>query len=122
MDTNVLTLILYTTISLTAAVVLGQNLYKNGEPFLKQMLPMHWVKPVNQILLVGFYLVNVAFVLLYLSMNNKAAENTAQAIAFIFHKTGVVFFTLGIWHFCNLLIINFIAQKLKKTIQWTTNS
>jgi hypothetical protein len=122
MDINLITLIAYAIISLSAAIVLGQNLYRNGEPFLKLMLPENWVQPVNNILLAGFYLVNIAFVLIYLSVNNSTISSIFDALAFVTFKVGSVFAILGIWHYCNIAIILFISSKLKNKISWTLNS
>lgn len=122
MDINLITLIAYAVISLSAAIVLGKNLYRNGEPFLKLMLPENWVLPVNNILLAGFYLVNIAFVLIYLSVNNSTISTITDALAFVTFKVGSVFAILGIWHYCNIAIILFISSKLKNKISWTLNS
>ncbi|MGB0429536.1 MAG: hypothetical protein ACPGLV_03620 [Bacteroidia bacterium] len=122
MQLNLITLIAYTIISISAAIVLGQNLYKNGEPFLQLMLPKHWVQPVNNILLAGFYLVNIAFVLLYLSVNNSQINNPTDALGFIITKVGTVFTILGFWHYCNIAIILIISRKIKNKISWTLNS
>ena len=119
MDIKLITLIIYSMVSISAAIVLGQNLYKNGEPFLKMFLPKHWVQPVNNILLAGFYLVNIAFVLIYLSINNQNIETAGQAISFITNKVGFVFVVLGIWHYCNIAAILLISRKLKNKISWT---
>ncbi|MFY0674087.1 MAG: hypothetical protein JXQ87_11805 [Bacteroidia bacterium] len=122
MDINLITLIAYAILSLSAAVVLGQNLYRNGEPFLEQMLPQNWVQPVNSILLAGFYMVNIAFVLIYLSINNSIITNTTDAIGFILTKSGTVFFILGIWHYVNIAIVLIVSSKFKNKISWTLNS
>ena len=122
MDINLITLMTYAFVSLSAAIVLGKNLYRNGEPFLKLMLPENWVLPVNNILLAGFYLVNIAFVLIYLSVNNSTISTITDALAFVTFKVGSVFAILGIWHYCNIAIILFISSKLKNKISWTLNS
>jgi uncharacterized membrane protein YraQ (UPF0718 family) len=112
----------YAFVSLSAAIVLGQSLHRNGEPFLKLMLPENWVQPVNNILLAGFYLVNIAFVLIYLSVNNSTISTIYDALAFVIFKVGSVFAILGFWHFCNIAIILIISSKFKNKISWTLNS
>lgn len=123
MNIKLLTLIIYALLALTATVVLGRNLYRNGEIFIANLFPNHpqMVSPVNNILLVGFYLVNAAFVLLYLAKDNSQIDSYHEALAFLGHKLGFVFSVLGIWHYANIAILLSTKSILKKHISWKNN-
>lgn len=97
--------------SITMTIWVANNLHKNGEIFLidafkdKQM-----GKSINQLLRVGFYLVNFGFILLFLKTTDKP-ENLVQSIEVVATKLGVVLIVLGGMHFFNIYNINKIRQK-----------
>lgn len=123
MNIKLITLIIYAFLALAATVVLGRNLYRNGEVFIANLFPSHphMVSPVNNILLVGFYLVNAAFVLLYLAKDNSQIDYPHEALAFLTHKLGFVFCVLGIWHYVNIAILLSTKFILKKHTSWRNN-
>ena len=56
---------------------------------------------VNKMLLVGFYLVNIGFVSLFLQFGDKP-ESLIEAIEYISTKIGVVLLVLGGMHYFNM--------------------
>lgn len=117
---QLIALLSYAVLALCTTVVLGRSLYRNGEVFIATVLPTraHLVKPINKVLLVGFYLVNMAFVLLYLSRGNTEVQSLAQVLAFVASKWGFVCVVLGIWHYGNIAILLSIEFIIKLYTSW----
>ena len=96
----------YLAISIGMTIWVAQTLSKNGLVFLvdsfggKQAL----AGSINHMLVVGFYLVNLGFVLLALQ-SSQQLDSTRDAIEFLSRKVGVVLVVLGILHFFNMLVI-----------------
>lgn len=67
---------------------------------------------VNHLLVVGFYLLNIGFVLLYLKMGRNPT-NSLQAVEYAATKLGVVMLVLGGMHFLNMY--NFDKMRRKGT-------
>lgn len=98
---------LYLTISVGVTVWVARTLHKNGRTFLVDA--MHGdddlADSINHLLVVGFYLVNIGFVSLFLRMTDKP-QGTAEAIEALSHKVGVVLLVLGAMHFLNIVVFN----------------
>lgn len=95
--------LIYIVISLILTVWVGRTLNKNGRLFLVENFKGNeaLADSVNHLLLVGFYLVNLGFVLLALQYGNKPT-NTQQVIEFLSLKIGLVVVVLGFMHFYNM--------------------
>ena len=103
---NIISYIIYLTITFYITIRVGWICYSNGEIYIRQMLQerQDWVKPVNNLLLIGYYLVNLGFASITLSTWNPV-ENIGQMIAMIATKTGFIMLVLGMMHYSNLWII-----------------
>ena len=107
---------LYIFISVAFTVWVGRNLHKNGRVFLLDAFEQDEVKAdsVNQLLLVGFYLINFGFVCLFLVFG-EAPTNYKEAFEYMAMKFGVVLIILGGMHFFNMRnLANFRGKTLKK--------
>lgn len=95
------TYLLYITISLGLTFWVGRTLNKNGHVFLmenyqdKEALAL----AINNMLLVGFYMVNIGFICYTLKITGKGPNNTAQIIEFLSVKVGLIAILLGMVHF-----------------------
>jgi hypothetical protein len=67
---------------------------------------------VNHLLLVGFYLINLGFILLFLRVGTKPAD-LVEGVEYIATKLGIVVLVLGAMHFFNMF--NFSKMR-KKTL------
>ena len=56
---------------------------------------------VNHLLVVGFYLINIGFILIYLQVGTKP-KDVVEGIEYIATKLGVVLLVLGAMHFFNI--------------------
>ena len=94
----------YLAISASITVYLGNTLSRNGRPFLVDVFGTERIADiVNRLLLVGFYLTNIAFVMLTMTSGLHIA-GIVDALDLLRGKIGVVLLTLGIMHFVNMAV------------------
>jgi len=95
------TYLLYITISLGLTFWVGRTLNKNGHVFLmesyegKEALAL----AINNMLLVGFYMVNIGFIGYTLKITGGQPADIAQMIEFLSVKVGFIAIVLGGMHF-----------------------
>jgi hypothetical protein len=101
------TYITYIIVSCALTIWVAQTLFKNGRIFLVDVF--HGNEPladsVNHLLVVGFYLINLGYVMLALKIGYSVTD-TQQAIEALSGKIGVVLLVLGGMHFFNLALFN----------------
>jgi hypothetical protein len=112
MNIVTITYIVYILLSLGITIWVAQTLFRNGRVFVIDAFGGNetMADAVNHLLLVGFYLVNIGFVSMYLSYGAKPTS-TVDAIEYISIKIGVVLLVLGAMHFFN--IFNFAKMRSK---------
>jgi hypothetical protein len=98
--------VIYLLASAGVTVCVGRTLHRHGRLFLIDVFhgDVSLAAPVNHLLLVGFYLVNVAFVLLMLRTRSPLMDDLAIA-TFVADKLGTVLTTLGAMHFVNVAVL-----------------
>ena len=106
----------YLVISVGLTVWVARTLSKNGIVFLKECFGHDdmLANSTNHLLVVGFYLVNLGWILLTLRFGS-APMNVAEAIQFLSSKVGLVVVVLGIMHFFNM---NAVAKFGRKVGEW----
>ena len=119
MNIVTITYIVYILLSLGITVWVAQTLFRNGRVFVIDAFGGNetMADAVNHLLLVGFYLVNIGFVSLYLSYGAKPTS-LVDAIEYISIKIGVVLLVLGAMHFFN--IFNFAKMRSKNRSKHVT--
>jgi len=107
-----ITYIVYIMLSLGSTIWVAQTLFSNGRIFVIEAFGGNetLADAVNHLLLVGFYLINIGFVSMYLSYGAKPAS-VVDAIEYISIKIGVVLLVLGAMHFFN--VFNFAKMRSK---------
>ncbi|MEO1969378.1 MAG: hypothetical protein ABGW87_11770 [Sphingomonadaceae bacterium] len=107
---------IYLAVSIALTVWVARTLSKNGIVFLIDCFGHDEVlaRSTNHLLVVGFYLVNLGWILLTLRFGS-APESIAEAIQFLSSKIGLVVVVLGAMHFFNM---NAIAKFGRKVGQW----
>jgi hypothetical protein len=97
---------LYLLASLAKTVWVARTLSFNGEVFLIDCFGHDAVlaRSTNHLLVVGFYLVNIGFILLALQFGTEPAT-VPDAIRFVATKVGLAVLVLGFWHFSNMRAI-----------------
>ena len=98
---------LYITISIIITIFVSRTLSKNGEIYLIDGFGGNeaLAKSVNHMLVVGFYLLNVGFVLLRIE-NSTTIESVESLLIYLSSNVGVVMFILGLMHFLNMFLIH----------------
>jgi uncharacterized BrkB/YihY/UPF0761 family membrane protein len=102
---------LYIAVSLGIVVWVGHTLYRNGAVFLRDVFEgEERANAVNKLLLVGFYLVSLGFVLLTSSLGTDAAS-AADRLQNLTVKLGAVALLLGVMHVMNLSALSRARQR-----------
>lgn len=106
---------LYLLITLAITIWVARTLSRNGKVFLVQCFGHNeeLANSTNHLLVVGFYLVNIGFITLTLSIG---AEPTtlAEAIRFLSSKVGLAVIVLGAMHFFNMSAIAHFGRKVNE--------
>lgn len=112
MDLTVVTYVAYLLISVGLTVWVARTLSKNGRIFLADVLKGNekLADAVNHLLVVGFYLVNLGFVALYLRTAGAVTEARGLFEA-LSVKIGVVLLVLGVMHLGNVYVLNRIRRR-----------
>ena len=102
----------YFLVSLGMTIWVARTLHTNGRLFLVDAFSgnQQMADSVNHLLLVGFYLINLGFVLLFLRIGSKPAD-VVEGVEYISTKLGIVILVLGGMHFFNMF--NFSRMRKK---------
>ncbi|MCX4788833.1 MULTISPECIES: hypothetical protein [unclassified Streptomyces] len=112
MDLTVVAYVIYLLISVALTVWVARTLSRNGKVFLADVLHGNekLADAVNHLLVVGFYLVNLGFVTLYLRNDDGVADARGLFEA-LSVKLGVVLLVLGVLHLGNVYVLNKIRRR-----------
>lgn len=112
MNTSLSIYTAYFLVSLGMTIWVARTLHKNGRLFLIEAFSGHqaMADSVNHLLLVGFYLINIGFILLFLRVGPKPAD-IVEGVEYISTKLGIVILVLGGMHFFNMF--NFSKMRKK---------
>ena len=111
-DLTVYTYVFYLIISISITVWVARTLHKNGRVFLVDCFKGNkdLADSVNHLLVVGFYLVNIGFITLYLKIG-LAIPDVAGVFEALSTKVGVVLLVLGGMHFFNIYVFNKMRKR-----------
>ncbi|WP_327115453.1 hypothetical protein OG206_12785 [Streptomyces sp. NBC_01341] len=112
MDLTVLAYVIYLLVSVALTVWVARTLSRNGKIFLADVLrgDEKLADAVNHLLVVGFYLLNLGFVTLYLK-NAGGVADARQLFEALSVKTGTVLLVLGAMHLGNVYALNRIRRR-----------
>ncbi|ATY34462.1 hypothetical protein [Sphingomonas psychrotolerans] len=104
---------LYLVITLAVTIWVARTLSKNGEVFLIECFSHdeRLAKSTNHLLVVGFYLINIGFITLTLSLGAEP-HTIPDAIRFLSGKVGLAVVVLGAMHFFNMGAIAHFGRKV----------
>ena len=107
---------LYLVIAIGITIWVARTLSRSGLVFLTQCFGQNetLARSTNHLLIVGFYLVNIGFITLSLSLGEEPTTVTG-AIRFLSGKVGLAVLVLGAMHFFNM---GAIAQFGRKVNGW----
>ncbi|MFJ8926698.1 MULTISPECIES: hypothetical protein [unclassified Streptomyces] len=112
MDLTVVAYVVYLVVSIGLTIWVARTLSRNGRVFLADVLHGNekLAEAVNHLLVVGFYLVNLGFVALYLS-GDEQLGSTREVFEALSTKLGVVLLVLGVMHLGNVYVLNKIRRR-----------
>ncbi len=99
--------LVYLAISIAVTVWVARVLHRNGRAFLVDAFHGHdaLADSVNQLLVVGFYLINLGWIVM--TLRTQALIDTPRAaIELLSDKIGTVLFVLGLMHFFNVYLVS----------------
>ena len=108
----VITYVGYLIICIPLTIWVAKTLHKNGRVFLLKSMngDADLADSVNHLLVVGFYLINLGFVSLYLKMS-EAVSGVSGIFEALSGKLGVVMLVLGVMHFFNIWLFARIGRQ-----------
>jgi hypothetical protein len=116
MNYIIITYSFYLVITIALTIWVAQALFKNGKVFLIDIFHgnKELADSVNNLLLVGFYLVNIGYAVYTLQVTSSIT-NLQEVIEKLSVKIGLIILILGGMHFFNLYI--FFTLRKKATLE-----
>jgi hypothetical protein len=108
----------YLLAAIGMTVWVARTLSSNGEIFLVDCFghDEKLARSTNHLLVTGFYLVNIGFILLALQLGTEPATGP-EAIRFVATKVGLAVMVLGLWHFFNMHLIAKFGRKVGRWLR-----
>jgi hypothetical protein len=108
--------LLYLALSLLITVRVGHMLHRHGRLFLVDVFCGNGRRAdaVNHLLLVGYYLTNIALVL-FLLRSQLAVSDWLDGAHLLSHKLGIVMTTLGTMHFFNFFVLLQVRRYVRRS-------
>ena len=108
----------YLCVSLTATIWVARTLHQNGRSFLVDAFHgnRELADSVNRLLVVGFYLINIGYVMLALHTGVQVAT-AREAIELVCDKVGLVLILLGGMHFFNVYVFNRLRRRAQAELR-----
>ena len=106
------TYLVYLLVTVPLTIWVATTLSRNGRVFLADVFSGDegLADAVNRLLVVGFYLLNLGFVVLFLRIDDPVAD-LGGLFDTLSVKVGVVMLTLGVLHFFNVYVFNAIRRR-----------
>jgi hypothetical protein len=105
MDAKVWMYLLYLAVSVGLTVWVATTLSRNGLVFLLDVFAdAKLARAVNQLLVMGFYLLNLGYVAFAMRSGARVTDASA-ALETLSMKVGLVLLVLGALHFCNVYFL-----------------
>ena len=105
------TYFVYLAVSIGITVWVARTLHRRGRVFLIDSFKGNekLADSINDLLVVGFYLMNLGYVALALKYGTKPTS-LSESIEFLSTKIGLVMVILGVMHFFNLFVFTRIGR------------
>ena len=93
----------------------GWVFYKNGEVYLKMLLPEeeHLVESINKMLLIGYYLMNLGYASISISAW-PVISSSAEMLSVLAENAGLIILFLAIMHYFNLTWLLLYSRYVNK--------
>jgi hypothetical protein len=108
---------IYLVLTIGLTIWVARTLFKNGRIFLVDIY--HGNEPladsVNQLLVVGFYLINIGYAVFTLQ-NMGEVDSTVEMMKTLSKSVGAIILILGAMHFFNLFIFFEMRKRAKANL------
>ena len=125
MNYIIITYMLYLALTISITIWVTRNLFRNGKVFLVDIFHgnKELADSVNNLLLVGFYLINLGYAVYTLQVTSSIS-NAQEVIEKLSIKIGLIILILGGMHFFNLYIFFTLRKRamLEKRFKPTTTN
>lgn len=113
------TYVTYLLVTIALTIWVAKTLFKNGKVFLVDIFHgnKELADSVNNLLLVGFYLVNIGYAVYTLQINSGIVSAQAM-IEMLSVKVGFIILLLGAMHFFNLFVFFKLRKKATEQIRF----
>jgi len=113
MNLNIIAYLIYFSITGIIIVKVGRICYNNGNIFVSQLIPNHkdLCHKINQLLLVGYYLLNIGYCAMTIISWEKI-ENITQLIEVITSKSAFIIIAIAVMHYINIILLTNYIKKL----------
>jgi hypothetical protein len=111
-DRTVLTYALYLVITIPLTVWVARALHRYGEVFLNDVFhgDVHLAHAVNQLLVIGFYLLNFGYVAVFMT-SHATIDSNRRLLEVLSTKVGGVALVVGVVHFANVWAFNAFRRR-----------
>jgi hypothetical protein len=113
MNLNIIGYTIYLLITIFIIVKVGRICYQNGNIYVAQLIPDHMdlCHKINQVLLLGYYLMNIGYCAMTLISWEKILtfDQLIEVIAF---KSAIIIGTIAFMHYINIYVLTKYIQKL----------
>ncbi|OXA71376.1 hypothetical protein B0A67_11265 [Flavobacterium aquidurense] len=115
MNLNIIGYFIYLGITIFIILKVGKICYKNGNIYVAELIPNHadTCQKINQVLLLGYYLLNIGYCAMTLISWQKI-QSATQLIETIGIKTSIIIFIISILHYLNIIMLTKYIHKLIK--------
>jgi hypothetical protein len=112
MNYIIITYVIYLLLTFSITIWVARTLFKNGKIFLVDIFNgnQELANSVNNLLLTGFYLINIGYAVYTLQVTNSIT-NLQLVIEELSIKIGLIILILGAMHFFNLYIFFKLRKK-----------
>lgn len=113
MNLNIIGYAIYLLITIFIIVKVGRICYQNGNIYVAQLIPDHMdlCHKINQVLLLGYYLMNIGYCAMTLISWEKIIK-IDQLIEVIAFKSAIIIATIAFMHYLNIFVLTKYIQKL----------
>ena len=113
MNFNIIGYAVYLLITILIIGRVGRICYQNGNIYVAQLILDHMelCHKINQILLLGYYLMNIGYCAMTLISWEKITTFN-QLIEVIAYKSAIIIGTIALMHYLNIYILTRYLQKL----------
>jgi len=114
MNLNLITYSIYLLITASIIIKVGFICYQNGKVFVTNLIPNDtaFCLRINNMLLAGYYLINIGYVVLTLS-NWTIINSIHEIIESVCRHTATIVYTLALLHYFNLFWITKFIKNIK---------